>query len=323
MEQTSRDRGETAQPDHDVARLMGCLQSLVEGQSAVDELVACGPKAIGPLRDFLLSGRIVSVPQPRMWAVEALAGLRAKEVIAEYLRAPIRASDPVLRLAEDAVRNTAARKLSLWQDEETFALLLELGRDRLLPGIVESLAKFARPEAIPTLDRALEDDFCRAAAEEGFRRIGPHARSALLYSALTPLPDADEERPSSRRRRRSALALLTDIGVEPQAWVEVRALFAEPDPEIIVRLAQIASVVAGPDDRAAAATRLVDVLAELPWYVREDAQAALVALAPESVPPITSALNLRSSNPARAADEVFRTLASLHGRVRRNVSTDR
>lgn len=315
MDQISHDRGETAQPDDDIARLIRWLQSLVEGQSAVEELVACGAKAIEPLREFLLSGRIVSVPQPRMWAVDALAGLRARTIIVEYLRAPSRASDPVLRLAEEAVRNTAARKLGLWEDQETFAVLLDLGRDRLLPGIVESLAKFARSEAIPILDRALEDDFCRAAAEEGFRKIGPQARRALLYSALTPLPDANDEWPSSRRRRRSALALLTDIGVEPQAWAEVRTLLAEHDPEIIVRVAQVASVAAGSDDRAAAAARLVDCLAELPWYVREDARAALLALAPESVAPITAALNLRSSNPARAADEVFRTLVLLHKKV--------
>jgi hypothetical protein len=54
-------------------RLIRALQSLLEGESAIDELVACVPRAIPALREFLLLGRIGSVPQPRMWAVEALA----------------------------------------------------------------------------------------------------------------------------------------------------------------------------------------------------------------------------------------------------------
>jgi hypothetical protein len=318
MEPISRDCIEHIQPDDDIVRLIGCLQSLVEGQSAVEELVACGPKAIEPLRDFLLSGRITSVPQPRMWAVEALAALKARNVIVEYLRAPSRVSDPVLRLAEDGVKNTAARRLRMWPDDETFAVLLELGRERLLPGIIESLSEFARPEGIPCLDRALEDDFCRVAAEEGFRRIGPQARSALLYSALTPLPNANEERPSSRRRRRSALALLTEIGVNPTGWTELKTLLSEQDPEVIVRLAQIASVAAQSEDRAVAAAHLVGSLVDLPWYLRDDSQTALLALVPESVAPITTALRQRSLNPARAADEMFRTLSLLYAKIENN-----
>jgi hypothetical protein len=53
------------------------LRSLVDGPSAIERLAACGPRAIPPLREFLLSGRVTSVPQPRMWAVETRARLEA------------------------------------------------------------------------------------------------------------------------------------------------------------------------------------------------------------------------------------------------------
>jgi len=299
--------------DPEVLRLIACLQSLIDGQSAIGELAACGPRAIPPLREFLLCGRVTSVPQPRIWAVEALALLGAREVLIEYLQAPGRAVDAQLRFAEDAVRNTAGRGLSAWRDNRTFEILLDLCRKRNLPGIVETLAGFERAEAIPALDRALEDDMCRIAAEDGYRKLGAMARSSLLLSAVTPLPNAGEETPSSLRRRRSVLGLLTEIGVERQSWVELRPLLIERDPELLARLAHIASSVADPCDRAFAAEGLVSVLARLPWFVWKEAEEALVALAPESVPAIRAELSRRLPNLplVRMGDEVLRMLLRL------------
>lgn len=305
--------------DPEVLRLIACLQSLVDGQSAVEELAACGPRAITPLREFLLSGRVTSVPQPRMWAAEALALLGAKDVLIEYLRAPNRVVDAQLQFAEDAVRNTAGRSLSAWRDNETFEIVPALCRKRNLPGIVETLAGFERAEAIPCLDRALEDDMCRKAAEDGLRKLGAQARSALLLSAVMPLPNAEEETPSSLCRRRSVLGLLTEIGVERRNWAELRPLLAERDPELLARLAHIASSAADPHDRTCASVDLVGVLARLPWFVWREAEEALVALAPESAPAIDAELSCRLSNPprVRAGDEVLRMLLRLKTTLRR------
>jgi hypothetical protein len=302
--------------DAEVRRLIACLQSLIDGQSAIEELAACGPGAIPPLREFLLSGRVTSVPQPRMWAVEALALLGARNVLIEYLQAPGRVVDAQLQFAEDAVRNTAGRGMRAWRDNETFEILLDLCRKRNLPGVVETLAEFERAESIPCLDRALEDDMCRKAAEDGFRKLGAMARSALLLSAITPLPNAEEETPSSLCRRRSVLGLLTEIGVERQSWVELRPLLAERDPELLARLAQMAASVADPCGRAFAAVGLVSVLARLPWFVWKEAEQALAALAPESVPAMDAELSRRLSNPplVRAGDEVLRMLLRLRVR---------
>ena len=302
----------------EVRRLLERLQSLVDGPSAIEELAACGPRAVPLLREFLLSGRVTSVPQPRMWAVEALARLEARDVLIEYLQAPSRVTDPQLLFAEDAVRSTAGRRLSAWHDDETFEILLDLCRKRSIPGAVESLAGFERAEAIPCFDRALEEDMCRPAAEDGLRRLGPKARSALLLSAVTPLPNADEETPSSLCRRRSVLRLLTEIGVDCQHWGELRPLLAEQDPELLGRLAQIAASVEDPVDRASAAGVLVRSLGRLPWFVWKEAEEALVALAPESVPAIDAELSRRSSKAplVRASDEVLRMLLRLKKTLR-------
>jgi len=306
--------------DSEVRQLVERLQSLVDGPTAIEELAACGPRAISVLREFLLSGRVTTVPQPRMWAVEALARLEARDVLIEYLQAPSLVADPQLLLAEDAVRSTAGRRLSAWRDNETFEMLLELCRKRSNPGAIESLADFERAEAIPCLDRALEDDMCRGAAEDGLRKLGPKARSALLLSAASPLPNADEETPSSLCRRRSVLRLLTEIGVDRQNWVELRPLLAERDPELLCRIAQIASSVGDPVDRASAAKDLVSSLGHLPWFVWKEAEEALVALAPESVPPMDAEVSRRLSNRpvARAGDEILRTLLRLKTKLRKS-----
>ena len=124
--------------------------------------------------------------------------------------------------------------------------------------------------------------------------MGPRSQNALLLSAVTPLPNADEETPSSLCRRRSVLALLAVIGVDRQSWAGLRSLLAERDPELLARLAQIASAAANPPDRVSAASRLVGVLGRLPWFVWKEAEEALVALAPDSVPAIDAELIRRS-----------------------------
>jgi hypothetical protein len=307
--------------DEEIRSLISALESLVDGDLAVAQLVAYGPRAIPHLREFLLHGRVKSIPQPRMRAVEALAQLEAKAVLIEYLLTPKAIHDPQIRFSEDAVENTAARKLGRWLDEETFQTLLAVCQRRLLPGTIETLAAFGRAEAIPYLDRALEDDLCRPAAEEGFRRIGPSARRALILSAITPLPSAQEEIPSSVRRRRSALALLTEIGIDKESWSDLRSLLSEDDPEITTHVARLAVGVAGRTDSTTAVTHLVSVLPTLPWFVCKEAEDALVGLAPASEGVVESEIVHRSARPLaeRAADETLRMLLRVKSKLAKRI----
>jgi len=304
-------------PDQEIVRLVRALQSLVEGESAIDELVAYGIRAVPALRELLLHGRVVSVPQPRMWAVEALGKIGARKVLIEYLEAPSREMDAQLSFAEEAVRNTAARHLGRWHDDETFAVLLNLCRRRRLPGVIEALAGFERVEAIPCLDRALEDDFCRGAAEEGLRKLGTSARVALLLSAITPLPNASEETPLSLGRRRRVLTLLADMRCSTEDWSVLRDLLHETDAELIARVTRIAAQAAPSNDRAGASEKLVAALERLPWHAVKDAEETLLSMAPESVPAIQAEQRRRAARPplVRAGDEVLRMLVRLSGKL--------
>jgi hypothetical protein len=307
--------------DEEIRCLISALESLVDGDLAVEQLAACGPRAIPYLRELLLHGRLKSIPQPRMRAVEALARLEARAVLIEYLLTPKAIHDPQLRFAEDAVENTAARKLGRWLDEESYQTLLAAARRRLFPGAIETLGAYGRAESIPYLDRALEDDLCRPAAEEGFRRIGPGTRRALVLSAITPLPSTQEETPSSVRRRRSVLALLTEIGIEQESWSDLRSLLGDQDPEITARIAQLAVAVADLPDSTAAAAHLVSLLPALPWFVREEAEHALVDLALVSEAVVESEIARRSSRPLaeRARDEILRMLLRVKAKTARQI----
>ena len=59
--------------------------------------------------------------------------------------------------------SAAARFLAAWRDEDIYQLLLKLSEQRLLNGLIDALAEFKGLEAIPYFERALEDDFYRAA----------------------------------------------------------------------------------------------------------------------------------------------------------------
>jgi hypothetical protein len=167
---------------------------------------------------------------------------------------------------------------------------------------------------------------CRKAAEDGFRKLGAVARSALLFSAVTPLPDSGEEMASSLCRRRTVLGLLTEIGVEPENWAELRPLLEERDPSCWPACAD-RFVRSGYTRSRLCGNCLVSVLPRLPWFVWKEAEEALRALAPESVSAMDAELGRRLSNPplVRAGGEVLRMLLRLRrtlprGRAQRSDS---
>jgi len=256
-------------PESEAERLTAALNSLLEGEIAKAALIALGPPAIPALRRFLLEGRPSTVYQPRRWAVEALGALGAREVLMEYLSLPP-APDPQVEFAEEAVRNAAVREFLRWPDAPTVSLLLALARRMMLPALVEVFGQLRLVEAIPYLDRALEDDFCRLPAEDALASIGEPAREALILSATTPLPAGDLESSSSLRRRQSALRVLVRIGVRPEDWPMLRGLLEEHDPEIVT-LTCVLAVQNGISEAARpGVARLLAVAGRAPWVLLED-----------------------------------------------------
>ena len=199
----------------EIRRYVEELNSLKEGSAAVTKLIACGRSAIEPLRRYLLEGKPSVVYDSRRWAVETLAALGAKDVLLEYLQREKDIADPAVRMGEEAVESAAARELKRWPSEEVFQVLLGISRERCLPGVLEALGEFQRPEAVPCLVKALEDDVCRRTAEDALRKIGPAAEPDLIRPAITPRPDRRAEKPSSLMRRRSAVDCLRKSGFPP------------------------------------------------------------------------------------------------------------
>lgn len=261
-----------------IERWIGELNAIHDGDRAVFELIHAGAAAIEPLRRFLIEGRPSGIYQPRQWAVEALSGLGAKQVLIEYLLREKQIPDPVACFGEETVKSAAALELVKWKTPEVFRALMEMSRRLLLPGVVEALGQFANVEAIPHLDQALEDDMCREAAEEAFLRLGVRAREPLLLSALTPLPGAPEERPSSLRRRRSALSLLAEIGLSGEQWRRLEALLDASDPALVIGVAWLAVVSRAGADQNRLAQRLLEVLPAAAWDLRQDAERCLEEL---------------------------------------------
>jgi HEAT repeat protein len=263
--------------DDDVAHWIRTLESLTEGELAISALTACGARATGPLRNFLLYGHPSTVFQPRQRAVRALAELGAAGVLTEYLRMDKAISDPAVRFAEEAVENTAARALGQWKTDEVYNALLATARERRLVGVVEALGEFGRPEAVPFLIAALEDDICRHSAEDALRHLGSMAQPALIETARTPDPSGTNERPSSLRRRRSAMRILADISLVECEWPRLQALLYEKDAEIVVAACRIALRLATPAEQLVAVDKLIGQLPVSDWLLEAEIEDVLLA----------------------------------------------
>lgn len=300
-------------PDEQIEALVESLTSLHEGELGVDMLVACGERAIGSLRAFLMHGKPTGIFVPRQRAVRALAELGAKEVLIQYLDLNREISDPVAAHGEEAVQNSAARTLGAWQTDDVYQALERTLQRKHLIGAVETLGEFERPEAIPQLVSALEDDFCRSAAEDALHKLGEAPHFALIEAARAPEPSGNRETPSSRSRRRSVLRLLESLRLVVEDWRKTAALLHDKDPEIAARACAIALAVADDQSKKVAVKRLLEVLPYADWLLQGEIQCWLEAHIDVALPAIKKEIQKRrQADPARqATDSVLRSLLAV------------
>ncbi len=260
----------------DVQRALDRLRSLKEGDLGVIEIVACGSRAVPALRTLLFEREPSGLYQTRCRAVQALAALRANETLIDFLSAPRDIADPVERIGEDAVINAAALALAAGlREERVFQLLMSLADNRLLPGVVGALGTFERVEALPFLVEALAEDESRPTAEAALRRLGAKARQSLLVLAARRPPSQERESESSLRQRRSALQLLLEIGIQPEAWPVLRHLPQDQDAKIAMLACEICLASAAASEKRVAIRRLLGLLSSAIFMLRDEIERCL------------------------------------------------
>ncbi len=258
-----------------IGQLVQSLSALHDAPQAALELIACGQDAVAPLREFLFRREPSGIYEPRCWAVRVLARIGACEVLVEFISADRQISDPVERLGEEAVINSAARALVQAPSEQAYTALLTVARRRPLPGVIETLAEFQRAETVPLFIAALEDDVARIPAEDALRRFGAAAARALVDAALLKVPPEGES-PSSLRRRRSALRLVAEMrGAE--TFRDLLQPLTEDNDENIAAVACMIVLECGTQiQKQRAVEILINCLGTADWLLRAEMENALV-----------------------------------------------
>lgn len=263
----------------DICVALDMLCSLHDGDRGVLAAIACGEDAVPGLKAILFRSDPSGLFETRCRAVRALKALGAHNVLAEFLSDPHLAADPVQRMGDEAVVNTAARAIETGvRDGKVFRLLLRLAHARpYLAGVIEALARYDQTEAVPALVRALGEDASRPAAEAGLMRIGKAAGGALVAAATSCWPSAANESDGNRRKRRSALGLLACIADTGQVWPQLRDLIHDADPRISFLACKFCLIHATTAERSKAVERLNDLLPSADWMLREDIHECLAA----------------------------------------------
>lgn len=300
-----------------IEKLVQGMRSLNGGGNAMFSVMDYGTAAIPALRKLLYERDASGIFEPQVRAVKALAAIGARNVLFEFLGAPHDVSDPVMRLGEEAVINAAARALIGWRSKEFYELLKRIARHQLLPGIVEALAEFGGNEAIPILVAALGEDFSRSAAEDGLVKIGAPAQQTLGAAATSHQPSPEWESPSSLRRRRSALRLLVEIGVNSKDWPSLRPLIQDRDLTIAFLSCKLALANSDSGDRAEIFRRLIILLEGADWFLGREIEDCLVQYFSEAQELVNEALRdrMRHSSEEEGNRRLFRVLHRVKARV--------
>jgi HEAT repeat protein len=255
----------------DVYEAIEKLHSLHDGDTGVVEIIGYGERAIPLLAAILFKPEPSGLYDTRRRAVEALAALRAYDVLRDFLRTPRDITDPVEQTGEEAVINAAARALGDLGDRQDLPLLLALLKREHLAGVIEAVGRFRPPEALPYFIEALADDFSRPAAEGAIRKLGVNARDALFQYATHRDPSSGREVDSSKQQRRSALRLLLNLGRTPRAFWSALELLIQDLDQWIAMLASRLCLGSGMDAaKPAAVARLIGLLKSADGLLAEE-----------------------------------------------------
>jgi hypothetical protein len=275
---------------------IAALRSFQHGDRGILDVIRCGALAIPLLRAMLFERERSGLFQTRCRVVQALAALDAYDVLIEFLKANRTIADPVERVGEDAVINAAALALANVRKQGVFELLLRLAQRSALTGVIGALGGLGRVEAIPVFIDALEEDASRHTAETALWKLGKKASPALLSTVDLKLP-CGRESESSARRRRSALKLLAEMERSRAAWRRLRHLMRDDDAPLAARACEIGLTRGSASERTDAVRRLIELLPQKDWVLREEIEAYLTIHLASAREVIAQYLNQNSYSP--------------------------
>jgi hypothetical protein len=253
-----------ANPDERIEQLISILCSLIDGEGAIEPLVAFGNCAVPHLLSFLIDEPPHTIPQPRCWAVQILGKIGAYAALQNYLRSYTRPKHGWVMLAEDTVRSAAAYELSRAKSEENFQILLNATRQRASQGLVRALADYERNESIPLMFDLLEDDLCREEARSALLRV-PGKAGAYAILLLRGHSHLDFEGPMAVRRRRGVFKLLNELGIERDHWRELEVFLADDDADCAIETARIGLSIADEVQGAEIILNLLYASSRMSW----------------------------------------------------------
>jgi hypothetical protein len=172
-----------------IDRFIEWLKSLHGEEPASFALIECGPAAAPALREVLYQRDPSGIFGPRCRAAKALAGIRAHEVLLEFLKAPHEEADLVARVGEETLLEVATSKEPSPESESPSSLR----RRRNAP---ELLLETGIDTDWQTRRRALigeEDDPMLAFLARKLRLLsgGADNEAVALQRPIALLPDAD------------------------------------------------------------------------------------------------------------------------------------
>ncbi|HTZ56874.1 MAG TPA: HEAT repeat domain-containing protein [Acidobacteriaceae bacterium] len=252
-----------------IERLIRALDSLTDGELAVDVLICHGREAIEPLAEFLLYGDPRTIAIPRVRAVRALGGLDARDVLLSYFDGVAQPKDPVVLFAEDAVRSQVARELARWRSEEIFQAILKAAKQRATTGLIETLGEFARQEAIPLLFENLEDDLCRGAAFSALMKT-PGATREYAILTLRRKTRTKIDGQAAAGTRRGVARLLRKLKIDPPEWRDVSALLQDDDPTVVISAAAMGFCAAEEEEFPEIVKALLRVARRVNWLEEDE-----------------------------------------------------
>jgi HEAT repeat protein len=225
------------------------LDDLSRNREALSLLILQGERAVPFLAEVLL-GPPSSIPDARCLAAEGLGAIGGEAAVSALIRVltlhDVRRLDPILRLAEEAVRNRAAEKLGKTGDRRVVEPLLYVLAREGVREAMGALARFKEERAIPHLVRRLEDPCDRAAAAEALLTFGRAAVPALAATLAERRPSPEEEAPVSIERRAEAARLLGIVG--DRSVVRLLCPYLDDPAEAVQLEAGLAIVALAPAD---------------------------------------------------------------------------